>query len=123
MAHFAEVGDNNIVTRVLVVHNNELMIGDEENENKGIDFLEMLYSHRNWVQCSYNGNIRYNYPGIGFHWDPDNNAFYAPKPFPSWSLNEQFKWEAPIPYPELEEESTKRYVWNEENQSWDLITE
>lgn len=122
MAHFAEVGDNNIVTRVLVVHNNELMIGDEENENKGIDFLEMLYSHRNWVQCSYNGNMRYNYPGIGYHWDRDNNAFYSPQPFPSWSLNEQFKWEAPIPYPEVEEGSTKRYAWDEENQSWDLIT-
>ena len=117
MAHFAEINEENIVTQVIVVHNNELLIGEEESEEKGVDFCESLFGHRNWVQTSYNGNIRYNYAGIGYTWDPDNNAFYEPQPFPSWSLNEDFKWEAPVPYPEDTSED-KIYSWDEENQEW-----
>ena len=117
MAHFAEINEENIVTQVIVVHNNELLVGEEESEEKGIDFCESLFGHRNWVQTSYNGNIRYNYAGIGYTWDPDNNAFYEPQPYPSWSLNEDFKWEAPVPYPEDASED-KIYTWDEENQEW-----
>ena len=117
MAHFAEINEENIVTQVIVVHNNELLIEEEESEEKGVDFCESLFGHRNWVQTSYNGNIRYNYAGIGYTWDPDNNAFYEPQPFPSWSLNEDFKWEAPVPYPEDTSED-KIYSWDEENQEW-----
>jgi hypothetical protein len=117
MAHFAEINEENIVTQVIVVHNNVLLIEEEESEEKGIDFCESLFGHRNWVQTSYNGNIRYNYAGIGYNWDPDNNAFYKPQPFPSWSLNEDFKWEAPVPYPEDASED-KIYSWDEENQEW-----
>ena len=90
------------------------MIGDEENENKGIDFLELLYSHRNWVQCSYNGNIRYNFAGPGFTWDPENDAFYSSQPYSSWSLNENFIWQAPVPYPN----DDNVYEWDEENGEW-----
>jgi hypothetical protein len=43
MAHFAEINDNNIVTKVIVVHNNELLLGDTESEQKGIDFCEGLF--------------------------------------------------------------------------------
>ena len=117
MAHFAEINEENIVTQVIVVHNNELLVGEEESEEKGIDFCESLYGHRNWVQTSYNNNIRYNYAGVGYTWDPDNNAFYEPQPYPSWSLNEDFKWEAPVPYPEDVSED-KIYTWDEENQEW-----
>lgn len=117
MAHFAEINEENIVTQVIVVHNNELLAGEEESEEKGIDFCESLFGHRNWVQTSYNSNIRYNYAGIGYTWDPDNNAFYEPQPYPSWSLNEDFKWEAPVPYPEDASED-KIYTWDEENQEW-----
>lgn len=117
MAHFAEINEDNIVTQVIVVHNNELLVEEEESEEKGVDFCESLFGHRNWVQTSYNGNIRYNYAGIGYTWDPDNNAFYEPQPFPSWSLNEDFKWEAPVPYPE-DASVDKIYSWDEENQEW-----
>ena len=115
MAHFAEINDENIVTRVLVVNNNELL-DDEGNEveQKGIDFLNTLFGHTNWVQTSYNGNIRYNYAGIGFTYDSDNDAFYSPQPFDSWSLNSDFIWEAPIPYPEGDD----LYVWDEDSQAW-----
>ncbi len=114
MAHFAEIDENNIVTQAIVVHNNELLVDGEESETKGIDFCESIYGHRNWVQTSYNGNIRYNFAGVGYTWDPDNNAFYPPKPFPSWSLNDDYKWEAPIQYPT----DNKEYNWDEDSQTW-----
>ena len=117
MAHFAEINDNNIVTRVIVVHNNEITVDGQELEFKGIDFCEGLFGHRNWVQTSYNGNIRYNFAGVGYTWDSENNAFYAPQPFASWSLNEDYIWEAPVPYPE-DASPEKIYAWDEENQQW-----
>ena len=120
MAHFAEINDSNIVTRVIVVHNNELLLGDTESETKGIDFCESLFGHRNWVQTSYNGNMRYNFAGVGYTWDKDNDAFYAPQPFASWSLNEDYIWEAPVPYPE-DASAEKIYAWDEENQEWKVV--
>ena len=118
MAHFAEINEENIVIQVIVVHNNELLNGSEESEEKGINFCESLFGHRNWVQTSYNGNIRYNFAGVGFTWDPDNDAFYPPKPFPSWSLNDDYKWEAPVPYPTCDDCDDNFHTWNEENQEW-----
>jgi hypothetical protein len=120
MAHFAEINDNNIVTKVIVVHNNELLLGDTESEQKGIDFCESLFGHRNWVQTSYNGNIRYNFAGIGYTWDSENDAFYAPQPFPSWSLDENFIWQSPVPYPE-DATPEKIYEWDEDNLAWKLV--
>ena len=80
MAHFAELNESNIVTNVIVVHNNELL--DEngnELEQKGIDFCVNLLGGI-WIQTSYNGNIRKNYAGIGYLYDPIRDAFIPPKP-------------------------------------------
>jgi len=123
MAHFAEIDENNTVTRVIVINNTELLDNEQESEIKGIDFCESLYGHRNWVQTSFNGSIRYNYAGVGDIWDAENDAFYAPQPFESWSLDEKFIWQPPVAYPEIEEGSTDVYTWNEETQTWDLVTE
>ena len=118
MAHFAEINENNKVTRVVVIHNNEISVDGQESEIKGIDFCESLYGHRNWVQTSYNGNFRYNFAGVGFTWDPDNDAFYAPQPFPSWVLNENYKWESSVPMPD---DSEKIYKWDEDNLTWKVV--
>ena len=121
MAHFAEINENNIVKQVIVINNQVLLEADNtESEIKGIDFCESLYGHRNWVQTSYNGNFRYNYAGIGYTWDADNNAFYAPQPYPSWTLDDNYKWQAPVPYPE-DGSPEKIYAWDEENQEWKLV--
>ena len=73
-----------------------------------------------WIQTSYNGNIRKNYAGIGYTYDPQRDAFIAPKQYESWILNEDTcRWEAPVAYPT----DGKIYKWNEDNQSWDEITE
>jgi len=121
MAHFAEINENNIVTQVIVINNKVLLESDNiESEVKGIDFCESLYGHRNWIQTSYNGNIRYNFAGIGYTFDEVNDAFYAPQPFASWSLNENYIWEAPVPYPE-DASAEKIYAWDEENQEWKVV--
>ena len=118
MAHFAELDENNIVTRVIVVHNNELLDDEgQENEVKGVGFCASLFGHSNWVQTSYNNNIRKQFAGTGFTYDSDNDVFIAPQPYPSWSLDDSFDWQAPTPMPE----DDNLYVWNEETQAWDLV--
>ena len=118
MAHFAEIGLNNVVERVIVVHNNELL--DEngnEVEQKGIDFCKSLFGGT-WVQTSYNGNFRKNFAGKGFKYDSERDAFIAPQPFASWVLKEDnCRWEAPVDYPD----DGNNYRWDEEASSWILI--
>ena len=117
MAHFAEIGLNNTVLRVIVVHNNELL--DENNieqESLGIDFCRTLFGGT-WVQTSYNGTIRKNFAGVGFTYDSTRDAFIPPQPYASWILNETTcQWEAPIPYPTDGQE----YYWNESSGTWTL---
>jgi hypothetical protein len=116
MAHFAQLDENNIVTQVIAVHNNELLENGVESEAKGIQFCQSLLGG-NWVQTSYNGNIRKNYAGIGYTYDPINDWFYAPQPYPSWTLDDNAKWQPPIPYPD----DDKIYYWSEEELTWKEI--
>jgi len=79
MAHFAELDENNIVQRVIVVHNNELLDENQnESEQKGIDFCVAHYGGR-WVQTSYNANFRGIYAGGGCIYDEALDVFIAPK--------------------------------------------
>ena len=96
MAHFAELNKTNIVIRVIVVHNNELLDeNNNESEQKGIDFCVAHYGGT-WKQTSYNATFRKNYAGRGHLYDPIRDAFNAPKPHESWILNEDTcQWEAP----------------------------
>ena len=115
MSHFAQI-ENGIVVNVIVAEQ------DYINTASGT-----------WVQTSYNtlGGIhyipdsfppvadngiplRYNYAGIGFIYDLKADAFYAPQPFPSWTLNKMtYTWEPPVPMP-----TDGIYDWNEINKSW-----
>jgi hypothetical protein len=80
MAHFAEIDSNNIVTRVLVVAN--------EQEHRGQDFLANdLGLGGNWIQTSYNANFRKHYAGIGYSYDAGLDAFIPPKCHDSATLN------------------------------------
>lgn len=121
MAHFAEIDENGIVLRVLVV--------DNAQESNGQDFLaNTLGLGGTWVKTSYNtvGGVhnnggtplRKNYAGIGYTYDSVRDAFIPPKPFASWLLNEDScLWEAPVAMPT----DGERYTWNEETTSWDLV--
>tara|TARA_R110002167_G_scaffold270856_1_gene477412 strand:- start:64 stop:411 length:348 start_codon:yes stop_codon:yes gene_type:complete len=114
VGHFAEV-IGGVVARVIVAEQ---------------DFIdkEVLGPKENWIQTSYNtfggvhsdGGIplRKNYAGVGYIYDLDKDAFYAPEPYPSWALNEtSCQWEPPTPMPV----DDNMYTWNESTTSWDLI--
>ena len=118
MAHFAKIGLNSKVLEVQVVANEVLHDSNGvEQEVNGVDFLTKLTGWSIWKQTSYNGNMRKNYAGIGDTYDEDRDAFIAPKPYPSWTLNETTcRWEAPVPLPDDE----NNYVWNESTQQWDV---
>ena len=110
MAHFALLDENNIVLRVEVVRNDIAT-----DEVAGIAFLQSLYGEGNFKQTSYNATIRKNYAGIGFTFDAGRDAFIAPKPYPSWLLNETTcQWGAPTPMPT----DGKRYRWDEATLTW-----
>jgi hypothetical protein len=108
MAHFAKI-ENNIVTTVIVAEQ---------------EFIDTQAG--TWVQTSYNtrGNVHYgqdgepdggvalrgNYAGIGYTYDTDNDVFYAPKPYGSWTLGtNSWLWNPPITYPD----DDNFYNWDE----------
>ena len=120
MAHFAELDANNIVLRVIAVNNSDIL--DQygyESENIGIAFCRSLLGAETiWRQTSYNATFRKNYAGIGYRYDAALNAFIAPQPYPSWSLNTTpCQWEAPKPYPT----DGKVYAWNEGLLRWERL--
>jgi hypothetical protein len=115
VAHFAELDDNNVVTRVIVVDNKDTM-DDNGNEVEaiGVAFCQDLLGGR-WVQTSYNNNFRVRYAGIGYTYDASLNAFIRPQPYPSWTLNSQTcDWDPPTPKPD----DGKSYRWDEATLSW-----
>lgn len=88
MAHFAQLDDNNVVTQVIVVANEELLDNGVESESKGVAFCQSLLGG-NWIQTSYNGTIRKNFAGIGYTYDPVRDVFIPPMPIEgNWILNE-----------------------------------
>ena len=95
MSHFAQIDGNNIVTQVLVIEQDVIDTG-------------LFGDPASWIQTSYNTNggvhtlggtpLRKNYAGIGYTYNASRDAFIPPKPFASWTLNEDTcLWEAPTP--------------------------
>ena len=129
MAHFCRLDENNIVTQVIVVANEDTTdTNGVEVEEIGVAFCKkLLGAETNWKQTSYNNNFRVRYAGIGYSYNAELNAFIAPKPFESWVLVEETAdWESPVgPAPALTEaqvESRSFYKWDEENLAWVLET-
>ena len=120
MAHFAEIDENNVVVRVLVV--------PDEQEDRGQDFLANdLGLGGVWKKTSYNTAsgahalggtpYRYNYAGVGFTYDVEGDAFVAPQPFASWKLSKvTYTWLPPKPMPN----DGNPYFWNEEITDWEI---
>jgi hypothetical protein len=122
MAHFAELDENNIVKRVIVIDNSVLLNDNsEEEEQLGIKFLHNLYGENTrWKQTSYNDNFRGKYAYIGCLYYADFDVFTEVRPYNSWTFDEEsLTWIPPIPKPDPTENVD--YVWNEENLTWDEI--
>jgi hypothetical protein len=117
MAHYAKLSENNIVEQVIVINNDKELINGIEDENAGVAFCISLTGHQNWKKTSYNGNIRKQYAGIGFTYDPVKDVFVSPKPYPSWTLDDNSDWQAPTPKPE----DGNIYIWDESTLSWELV--
>jgi len=119
MAHYAFINGQNIVTEVIV--------GKDETDTT-LDWEQHYAEFRLGMICrrtSYNtsGGVhrtggtphRKNYAGIGYTWDPTRDAFIPPKPYPSWSLNEQTcLWNPPVAMPI----DDNKYYWDEATTSW-----
>ena len=107
MAHYAFLDENNIVTEVIV--------GIDETETiEGLD-TETWYGNFRGQTCkrtSYNNRIRKQYAGVGYKYNADANVFITPQPYPSWSLNNNFDWQAPVQKPE------GHWSWDEEIGNW-----
>lgn len=116
MAHYAWINSENIVINVTVgIDENIIQNGIGGNTEAWEEFYtnsinqEGIYIKR----TSYNNNIRKQYAGIGYSYDPINDIFIAPQPFPSWTLNENFDWQSPVPKPEGD-----HWQWNELELNW-----
>jgi len=113
MAHYAFLDKNNIVTEVIT--------GIDETELiEGLD-PETWYGNFRGQTCkrtSYNNNIRKQYAGIGFTYDAVNDVFIAPQPYPSWTLDNDFNWQPPMPKPE-----GLNWYWSEQDLEWINATE
>jgi hypothetical protein len=108
MAHFAEINENNIVQRVLVV--------DNQQEHRGEEFLaNYLGLGGRWIQTSYNGNFRKQYAGIGYYYDETKDIFVQPQPYPSWILDDNSDWQSPVARPD------EVSFWDEESLTWQTI--
>ena len=114
MAHFAELDADNMVKRVIVVRNSDTAdASGVEKEYIGAAFCERLLGGT-WKQTSYNGNIRKHYAGIGYTYDTGRDAFITSQPYPSWTLEDNADWQAPVPMPT----EGKMYSWDEATLSW-----
>jgi hypothetical protein len=81
MAHFAKIDDTNTVQEVIVIANDAINGGNfPESEPIGQAFIASLGFDGTWLQCSYHGNFRFAYPGIGWTYDAANDIFVAPPP-------------------------------------------
>ena len=123
MAHFAKLGEDNIVLEVVTINNADNADPRTlvEDENLGVAFLQDLTGHATSKQCSYNGNMRKQFAGIGMTYDSSLDMFIHPKPFPSWTLDSNGDWQPPVAKPAdfIPHNQGGNYIWNEDGQSWD----
>jgi hypothetical protein len=114
MAHYAYLDENSMVTEVIVgIDETELIEGLEP---------EIWYGNFRGQKCvrtSYNNQIRKQYAGIGYSYDAKADVFISPQPYPSWNLDVNHDWQAPVSYPD----DGLVYLWNEEAQDWVLVEE
>jgi len=144
MAHFSKLGINGKVIQVVPLEDKYLLDADgNENEKIGQQYLERNHNWpaEMWIKTSYNTYknqhteggtpFRGNYGAIGSIWDEDNQIFWPRKPYPSWVKDvATASWKSPIgDAPNLTSEQISQneaethswdYVWNEEEESWDL---
>ena len=124
MAHYAFINPENIVVKVIVgVDETETQMDNGVEVGGSAEAWEAFYAAQPWhegLTCkrtSYNNNIRKQYAGIGFTYNAEADVFVLPQPYPSWTLDSNHDWQAPVARPE-----EGMWSWKEETQAWDEIT-
>ena len=145
MAHFAELNRDNKVLRVVVGCNQDIANNGGEQSLEAAEYFKKTCSLSKdgvkWVQTSYNNNFRKQFASINGYYDDAKNKFILSQPYPSWTLDSNDDWKAPIDRPSIittpdnveiilpmrwDESNQKwlsddnKYVWNQTNNSWDL---
>ena len=124
MAHFAELNSSNVVLRVIVVSNEDVDANGGDESTGAENFVPTIVPHSEngvaWKQTSYNDNFRKQYAGIGYSYDASKDKFIEAQPYPSWSLDSNDDWQAPVTRPTVEEINSEPaiIVWDEDNQKW-----
>ena len=123
MAHFAELDENNVVIRVVVINDSDCLNDNgQESEAVGVAFCQELFGGGTWKQTSYNKNIRGNFAGVGMIYNETGDYFYVSKPsdFPSFVWDDSTKgWTFPVAEPTTDR---NLYRWDEATVSWVLKT-
>ena len=120
MGYFAKI-ENNVVTQVIAAEQDFIdsgFVGDPA------DWKQTSYNTRGGVHYAPNSNtpdggiaLRGNYAGVGYTYDPANDVFYQPKPYPTWTIAAPaWTWTPPVAYPT----DGKIYTWTESTLTWDL---
>ena len=137
MAHFAQLDENNVVTQVIVVSNDDTSDSNgTETESIGVAFCQkLLGADTNWKQTSYNGYMRGNYAGIGYTYMSNvatlgvgsTDIFIGRQPYDSWTIDpEVARWVSPAgDEPILTHEQIMAgscYMWDESTYQWRLVT-
>ena len=121
MSHFARVQNGLVV---------DINVAEREVLDTGLwgdpaEWIQTSYNTRGGVHYGADGQpdggvaLRGNYAGIGYTYDPEHDVFYAPQPYPSWTIAAPtWTWQPPTPYPE----DGKYYTWTESTTSWTEVT-
>jgi hypothetical protein len=116
MAHFAELDENNVVKRVVVVGNDiptsNGPLGENDMHVDGEIWCQNFFKGGTWKQTSYNDNFRGRHAGIGFTYDAEKDKFIIPQPHASWTLDANGDWQAPITYPTIIDDGADPSVWH-----------
>jgi hypothetical protein len=115
MSHFAKVTDGK-VTQVIVA---EKEFFDTYVDSTPGEWIQTSYNTQGGVHKLGGTPLRGNYAGIGYTYDRTNDVFYAPQPYPSWTISAPtWTWEAPVAMPT----DGKLYKWDEATTSWIEVT-
>ena len=117
MSHYAKVL-NGLVLEVIVA---DASFFDTFVDTSPGTWLQTSYNTRGGVHYGQDGQpdggvaLRGNYAGIGYTYDAINDVFYAPQPYPSWTISAPtWEWQPPVPYPS----TGGPYTWDEATQTW-----
>ena len=115
MKYFAKLSNENVVLNIHAVSE-----ANAATEEKGIAFLSTLHKWPHWKQTSHSkseSDLRLRPASVGGTYDPVNDVFIHEKPFPSWTLDDNFDWIPPVAMPTYVEDQPP-YLWDEDSQTW-----